>query len=956
MSIQPLPGDVVAQIKSSAVITSLNNAIFGLVENSLDANATKINISVDYRRGNCSVEDNGTGIPPANFREDGGVGQLNYTSKYPARADCHGRYGEFLASLAALSLLKIASHHRDYRSHNSLIIHNSRVVARNLPAPPDQRLLVFPNGTRVSVRDLFGSMPVRVKHRAAEVERLGTAKYFDQLAYTSVALLLAWPGEVTIRLQELSSTRTMSIHTSAVRSAAQDIVTRTPLLLSEASLIEQQDMKLWVPIGATATGISVAGCVSLEPAATKSVQFISLGIQPLLDAHHSNFLYEEINKVFANSSFGVIEEVRVGDDGKLLKTSGFTLKELKPKKGVDRWPMFFLRIDLDGSSQYLDVDELTDENHQLRNVIDLLQVMAYEFLKKHHFRPRSVHAIDGFRSERGSSSASSSRQSSVSASVLPKSEPRSKMPSSKTEPRKKASSSRSKSLNPETRSASPFASWSRIKSSTDKGLEFKHASSPQPTVSGPSIVLRSQLVTVDSRKQTQPALKPVNPLFDESGSILRRPFDDAGDSRPDGMAKSSLGANSSTDCEDPEAIVWIDPVTKSKSFIDPRTGFAVRSKAKNNSDSSAQQRLREEGRSVVIPRPLPTSFDEDQKPRRALKRVRSTSSVQDDVIFRTTEASIPRIPQATEALGCRPEGKNRDCHVLRGCGEHGVASKGLEGRISKDALQKVKIMNQVDKKFILVKVFTDVRGGGASSSDPGYMLVLIDQHAADERCRVEDLLKGYFIPDPADSGKLVAESENLNKTLRFDLSKREGELLVRYRQHFAYWGVGYNVLLEQQMPLYKEKATVEVRMLPPCILERCQLEPRLLIDLLRKEAWKVHEDPGRQVTGTVRETDDENDWFARFHNCPEGIIEMINSRSCRSAIMFNDVLSQQQCVDLVQRLATCAFPFQCAHGRPSMVPVVHIGADSALGTFGMEKGERKGGLSAALMKWKESMK
>lgn len=37
--------------------------------------------------------------------------------------------------------------------------------------------------------------------------------------------------------------------------------------------------------------------------------------------------------------------------------------------------------------------------------------------------------------------------------------------------------------------------------------------------------------------------------------------------------------------------------------------------------------------------------------------------------------------------------------------------------------------------------------------------------------------------------------------------------------------------------------------------------------------------------------------------------------------MFNDALSLHQCQDLVQNMAQCAFPFQCAHGRPSIVPL-----------------------------------
>lgn len=46
------------------------------------------------------------------------------------------------------------------------------------------------------------------------------------------------------------------------------------------------------------------------------------------------------------------------------------------------------------------------------------------------------------------------------------------------------------------------------------------------------------------------------------------------------------------------------------------------------------------------------------------------------------------------------------------------------------------------------------------------------------------------------------------------------------------------------------------------------------------------------------------------------------------AIMFNDVLTQQECCDLIQRLSKCAFPFQCAHGRPSMAPLLDLGRRS----------------------------
>jgi DNA mismatch repair protein MLH3 len=41
--------------------------------------------------------------------------------------------------------------------------------------------------------------------------------------------------------------------------------------------------------------------------------------------------------------------------------------------------------------------------------------------------------------------------------------------------------------------------------------------------------------------------------------------------------------------------------------------------------------------------------------------------------------------------------------------------------------------------------------------------------------------------------------------------------------------------------------------------------------------------------------------------------------------MFNDELSNDDCNALVRNLAGCVFPFMCAHGRPSMVPLVDLG-------------------------------
>lgn len=71
--------------------------------------------------------------------------------------------------------------------------------------------------------------------------------------------------------------------------------------------------------------------------------------------------------------------------------------------------------------------------------------------------------------------------------------------------------------------------------------------------------------------------------------------------------------------------------------------------------------------------------------------------------------------------------------------------------------------------------------------------------------------------------------------------------------------------------------------------------------------------------------------------------------------MFNDPLTVGECSDLVQRLAACAFPFQCAHGRPSMVPLVHLSHSSALARSATAAGEEgRDSLLQDLKRWKRS--
>ncbi len=57
---------------------------------------------------------------------------------------------------------------------------------------------------------------------------------------------------------------------------------------------------------------------------------------------------------------------------------------------------------------------------------------------------------------------------------------------------------------------------------------------------------------------------------------------------------------------------------------------------------------------------------------------------------------------------------------------------------------------------------------------------------------------------------------------------------------------------------------------------------------------------------------------------PPGVLRVLRSKACRTAIMFGDTLDQQQCATLLQKLRATRLWTQCAHGRPTVAPLVHL--------------------------------
>ncbi|KAI9708057.1 MAG: DNA mismatch repair protein [Bogoriella megaspora] len=990
--IQPLSPEAIAQIKSSITITSLNDVVLNLVKNSLDAKADKIDVTVHPTRGTCTVEDNGSGIAPAEFLENGGLGKLYHTSKNQERLEgfCYGRNGTFLASVGALSFLSITSHHIAYRSQNTLILHLSHPIARYTPAPA-QYEIPESHGTKVAVRDLFGNMPVRVKHRAIKSEEgFEDERQWNQLKRSITGVLLAWRGDVTITIKGIPHNKSLRLSCASIASTAKSgqmpkAQSREDLrILSQAGYIGRDLWSSWVPLSGATSKISVNGAISTEPAPTKQIQFISFGIEPLFSETSHNELYDFVNKMFSNSSFGAIEDdVDIDENDKerwkvdrRFKVDGYTNRQLKPRKGIDRWPMFVLQISNNSTQITASRSIAPEDQTNLEAITEVLSTMLSQWLTKYHFRPRNhgVEPSKNLERPRLDSNASSHRISrSSSTGPNPGRNGLQRNKSVDTGSKRKISSlagsvnSGSGSLEISRSNQDVFSEWSRIKSGRP---EFY-----TKTWSGANAMKQ------DPRLTQCTASKMSKPSFT---TPTRSPSNLAAQKTPQSTSETMVSHSHNSNeqpptcgIEKPEAdlVIWTDPRTTEKVRVDSRTGVelpqvqrlattATRVQEDNFSDLPLRQAIGLGSVRRLTKRPETGSANEAKQKTWFSEFLGSWNNP----VFQSTEE---RIRQALpRGIDFRDAGDTR-CYrqlvsenidlVFQG------ASTFSDMKISKAALVRAEVIAQVDRKFILVKLPAYQSNDTIlplidDSFEDATSLLLIDQHAADERCKVEDLLADLCTPDSDSltSIKTIA----LPRPIKFEAHSQELQLFHRMKSHFARWGIVYDIITRPTLSTPNRaqtnpnstvnKADVAVRALPPTISERCRLEPKRLVDLLRTEIWKL-EASGVPKPSSAASQDDAHDWLRRVHGCPQGILDLINSRACRSAIMFNDELSMRECRDLVQRLAKCVFPFQCAHGRPSLVPLVGL-AETSVGV-GVDKESSEQGecFGQAWRKWRESV-
>ena len=296
---------------------------------------------------------------------------------------------------------------------------------------------------------------------------------------------------------------------------------------------------------------------------------------------------------------------------------------------------------------------------------------------------------------------------------------------------------------------------------------FKNRSAHGLDSGQPRIAKRKRFESVQSRTDERPSRKTArHPLTESTNGLV-------------------IGDGTTAE------LTWVDPKTQKAYVIDPRTGNSY-AREDGPVDSQAEDK-RPMTRRILNQR-------NTSKPTKTPEWIRK--ALCDNEVFSLAESGVRCVPSPAPIQRIDLEDENRSARMPwtkrfnKAFSAVSVSNDMSSSSFDKRSLEEAHVLGQVDSKFIacLLEV-VDGESEGSSNCD-SRALVLIDQHAADERIRVERFLKALCIGyQDRDVGGGV-QKRILQTPVPVLLTKFERDRLMEnetMRKAFEGWGLDVDV-------------------------------------------------------------------------------------------------------------------------------------------------------------------
>ncbi|KAL0241355.1 hypothetical protein GEMRC1_006590 [Eukaryota sp. GEM-RC1] len=195
----------------------------------------------------------------------------------------------------------------------------------------------------------------------------------------------------------------------------------------------------------------------------------------------------------------------------------------------------------------------------------------------------------------------------------------------------------------------------------------------------------------------------------------------------------------------------------------------------------------------------------------------------------------------------------------------------------------------------------------SKSSNHNRSFIFLDQHAADERIRLEWLLTTIQRSPSHHQSQVLSEAQ-LIKIHSHWLESNEDD--------------GTSLLpLKINLPITTDQST-----------RIANLPTNIRTWGLTRWGWVFSADfklvVGSPVVLGKSKTETLSNWITEVETIgvfpgyvPSFVIKEVESRACRGSVFFNTTLSRQDSLQLVEKLVQCQNPYCCAHGRPLMIKI-----------------------------------